>query len=340
MPVDDATGTRVSWSCVAWWPHSRRSEAFADALGANLHCIYYSRFQSRALAPFRYALQAIHTLWVLGKEHPVTVHVQNPPFVCGLVVYLYSLMAGAKFVLDHHSAAFAGVWDKVLPIQRFVARRALTNIVTSRHWAERIHDWKASAFVMSDPFLPLPPGQTFQTEPGFSIAFVCTFSPDEPYDEVLRAVSHLPDVHFYITGKPDPAILDRLGRLPSNVTLTRFLPDAQYIGLLRSVDAVMALTTRDHTLQLGGCEAVSAGKPLLTSDWPFLREVFPRGAVYTSNTSAGIRQAVIVMQREHVRLRSEMLRFREDARHGWQVQIDRLNELAVKSIHETGGERG
>ena len=39
----------------------------------------------------------------------------------------------------HHSTAFARVWDWALPIQKFLAQHAVTNIVTNQHWANLRH---------------------------------------------------------------------------------------------------------------------------------------------------------------------------------------------------------
>ena len=322
----------ISWSCVAWWPHSRRSEAFAKALGASLHCVHHIRTRSRFSVPIRYTLQAFHTLWILFKERPQAVHVQNPPIACSLVVYFFCRLCHAEFVLDHHSAAFAGVWDWALPIQRFVAQQAATNIVTNQYWADRIHAWDAPALIIGEPFLDLPEGEVLPKQPGFSVAFVSTFAPDEPLDQVLQAAPKLPAVHFYVTGDSKQSDHDRYEPLPPNVVLTGFLPDAQYIGFLRAVDGIMALTTRNHTLQLGGCEAVSVGQPLIVSDWPCLRDTFPKGTVYAANTSEGIRDAVLLLQQEHEALRQEMLLFRDEARKEWYARCSLLNELVACSL--------
>lgn len=323
---------RLSWVVIAWAPYSRRSEVFARALGGKLYRIHYLRFQSPPHAPVKYVLQAMSTLKVLFEERPQAVHVQNPPFVCGLVVYLYCCITGAQFVLDHHSAAFASNWDWALPVQKFLARRAVTNIVTNQHWADVVQSWGGHSLIMGDPFLALPLGDAYPVKPGFNIAFVSTFAPDEPLDAVLEAAGQLPEVHFYVTGDTKRKAESFFDALPANVTCTGFLPDAQYVGLLREVDAIMVLTTRNHTLQLGGCEAVALGQPLITSDWPFLRAFFPKGSIYVANKADGIRDGVSAMQEAHTRLQEEMRAFRESARQEWEVQFAQLQELVVQAI--------
>jgi glycosyltransferase involved in cell wall biosynthesis len=318
-----------SWVSVAWAPYSRRSEVFARSLGGTLHCIHYLRFQSPLYAPFKYVLQAFRTLQVLFGQRPQFIHVQNPPFLCGLVVSLYCRMTGAEFVLDHHSAAFAHAWDWALPVQRFLARRAVSNIVTNQHWADVIRSWHAHTLIMGDPLLELPAGEVYPVPTGFNIAFVSTFAPDEPLDAVLKAASQLPETHFYITGDQERKPRSFFDRLPANVTCTGFLPDCRYVGLLRAVDAVMVLTTRDHTLQLGGCEAVSIGQPLITSDWPFLRGFFSKGTIHVSNTADGIRAGITAMQRQQRRLKAEMAAFRDAKRREWDAQLAQLQELVT-----------
>jgi glycosyltransferase involved in cell wall biosynthesis len=140
----------------------------------------------------------------------------------------------------------------------------------------------------------------------------------------------LPDVHLYVTGDTSkPAAARFIADPPRNVTFTGFLdPNGQYLGLLRAVDAVMVLTTRNHTLQLGGCEAVAVGKPLMTSDWPYLRELFQKGAVYVGESAAGIREGIVALREQRERLTEEVLHLRRKGRHAWDERLGQL-ERAV-----------
>lgn len=327
----------VNWLAVSWAPYSRRSEMFARELNGELRCIHYLRFQYPLHAPVKYLLQSARTWQVLRRDRPGAVHVQTPPFICGLVVYLYGRLTGAPYVFEYHSAAFGRAWDWARPIQRFLARHAATNIVTNQHWADLMNEWGADAVVMLDPFLELPEGEPYPMGPGFNVAFVSTFAQDEPVDEVLEAARLLPDVQFYITGdtrKKPPAFFEAA---PPNVTFTGFLdPNGQYLGLLRGADAVMVLTTRDYTLQLGGCEAVAVGKPLITSDWPYLRQLFRGGTVFAPNTAGGIRDAVELARNRHAELAAEIAAFRAESRREWD---DRLGYLKRTVAEQAGGRR-
>jgi glycosyltransferase involved in cell wall biosynthesis len=308
------------------------SETFARELRGKLYCVHYLRFQYKPHAPFKYPLQALRTLQILFKERPAAVHVQNPPIVSGLVVYLYSRLSGAKFVLHYHSAAFGRDWSWSFPIQGFLARRAVANIVTNNHWAEVVRSWGAKALVMVDPFLDLPAGEPFAVKRGFSVAFVSTFAPDEPLDAVLQAAALLPQVHFYITGDTRKRPASFFAGAPANVTFTGFLdPNSQYPGLLRAADAIMVLTTRNHTLQLGGCEAVATGKPLVTSDWPYLREVFPKGTVYVSDSAESIRDGILAVQERYDELAREIVALRQESRREWDARLTQLQEMVARA---------
>jgi glycosyltransferase involved in cell wall biosynthesis len=321
----DGTRSRDGWAAIAWAPYSRRSEMFARELGGTLHCIHYLRFQSPLHAPFKYVLQAIHTLSVLFAKRPRAVHVQNPPFVCGLVVDLYCRLTGSRFVIEHHSAAFARTWDWARPLQRYAVRRAATNIVTSEHWADIVGSWKGRALVMHDPFLDLPEGKPYPVGPGPTVAFLGTFAPDEPLEAVLDAARSLPDVRFSITGDTRKLGADVRAGAPANVTFTGFLdPAGEYLGLLRAVNLAMVLTTRDHTLQLAGCEAISVGTPLVTSDWPYLRELFGAATVFVAPSGEAIARGVSEALRRRAELAGEIERFRAARRRDWDLRLAQL----------------
>jgi glycosyltransferase involved in cell wall biosynthesis len=317
-----------SWVMISWAPYSRMSQTFARELGGKLHCIHYLRFQSPLHAPFKYILMAVHTLVVLFRERPKAVHVQNPPFVAGLVVNIYCRLTRARFVLHYHSAVFDSIWDWALPFQKFIARKAVTNIVTNNHWADIVRSWGGHAIVMTDPFLELPKGEDFKVKKGYNVAFVSTFAHDEPLDAVLEAARTLPNINFYITGNKKKKPASFFENAPPNIEFTGFLdPDLEYPGLLRAVDAVMVLTTRNHTLQLGGCEAAALGKPLITSDWPYLKEVFPKGTVYVSASAESIIEGIRKAEKDHARLAEEIVQLREESQQDWTLKLTQLNQL-------------
>ncbi len=317
-----------TWLMISWAPYSRMSNTFAKELGGKLYCIHYLRFQYPPVAPIKYVLQAVRTLQVLFRERPCVIHVQNPPFISGMVVDFYCRLTRAKFVLHYHSAAFSKKWDWALPFQKMIARRAVTNIVTNQHWADIVNGWGGRVIVMTDPFLELPKGTVYPVSIGFNVAFVSTFADDEPTDAVMAAARAMPDIHFYITGDKRKKPASFFESAPTNVTFTGFLnPDTDYPGLLRSVDAVMVLTTRNHTLQLGGCEAAALKKPLITSDFPYLHEVFSRGTAFVSATPESIEEGIRAVQSEYDHFCQEISWLRSDKQQEWNLRLSQLKQL-------------
>jgi glycosyltransferase involved in cell wall biosynthesis len=316
------------WIMISWAPYSRMSQTFASELLGKLYCIHYLRFQTPIFAPVKYILMAIRTLIVLFKERPKAIHVQNPPFIAGLIVQFYCWLSGSRFVLHYHSAAFGKAWDWAIPLQKYIARKAGVNIVTNNHWADIVRSWGGRTLVMTDPFLELPVGEEFPVENKFNIAFVSTFAHDEPLAEVLCAAKELPDVNFYITGNKNRKPKSFFEKSPTNVTFTGFLdPYIEYPGLLRAVDAVMVLTTRDHTLQLGGCEAVAVGKPLITSNWQNLKDVFPKGTVYVSSSAESIIEGIKNIVINYARYLDEIKQLRGESQKEWSDKLLQLNTM-------------
>jgi len=291
-------------------------------------CLVSSLKRRYFLAPLRYLLQTVKTFSILIGEKPQLVFVQNPPIFATMVVYIYAKLWKARYVIDSHTGALLAPWWKwSLPIHAFLSRRAIITIVTNEHLKALVNSWRADAFIVGDIPTTFPHGKPFLLNGGFNIAVINTFSPDEPIEKILAAATTLPEVHFYVTGDPIRASRALLQSKPANVTFTGFLPDEDYFGLLRAVQAVMVLTTDDHTMQRGACEAVSLGKPIITSDWPVLKEYFDKGTIYTDNSVAEIRQAVQRMQNENEQLGNEILILKAERLEEWQFKQATLTEL-------------
>ncbi|MBI1879021.1 MAG: hypothetical protein HYR94_12520, partial [Chloroflexi bacterium] len=228
---------------IAWIAHNRRSQLIAEKFQMKLYLIH-SLKRRYFLAPLRYVLQTIKTIIILIRERPAVVFVQNPPVFAVLLVYLYAKLWSARYIIDAHTSALLAPWWRwSLPIHAFLSRRAVTTIVTNEHLEAMVKAWGADTFIIADIPTKFPQGKPFSLNGKFSLAVINTFSPDEPIGAVLQAAEVLPDVQFYITGDPIRAKKTFLQHHPDNVKFTGFLPDEEYLGLLRGVQAIMVLTT-------------------------------------------------------------------------------------------------
>ena len=313
---------------LAWQRYHRRTELLAQHLGATAHFVAYGQRGRLWQAPLRYPLQFIRSVWLLLRERPEAVLVQNPPIFSVLVVYLYALVTGARFAIDSHTGAFVSPrWRWSLRLHRFLSRRAVTTIVHNNDQAVLVREWQCPycviAYTPGDDTI----GEPYPLNGAFNVVVISSFSEDEPLDVIFAAARSLPDVMFYVTGNPDRARPKLLAQKPDNCQFTGFIPDAQFLGLLQGADAVIDLTTRDHTLLMGGFEAVAAGTPLITSDWPVLRDYFSLGTVHVSNTVEGIRDGVQQMRQHQEELQGEMALLREQLQDTWQHEFQQLRRV-------------
>jgi glycosyltransferase involved in cell wall biosynthesis len=313
------------WIFITWYPYCRRSDALGEQLGARSYLVHYLRFKAPLLAPFKYVLQSLRTAWILLRERPDGVLVANPPVVAPLLIWAGSLVLGYRFIVDAHSGAFQHLrWSWSLPLQRFLARRALTTIVTNESMARTVRGWGGETQLIQDLTLDLDPAGPATRQDRFHVVFICTYSVDEPVDEVVEAARSLPEVDFTFTGDPSYARRDFKDTLPANVRLTGFVPDSEYLALLRGADVILVLTRDDNTMQRGGYEAVALEKPLITSRWPLLQQVFASGTVHVDNSAKEIAAAVRKVREKREAFRSEMSAWRRSRAAVSGAQVDLL----------------
>jgi hypothetical protein len=303
---------------ISWAEHCSRSDHTARELGGTSHMVYWGRLGSRpATVWLKYFGQMLQTWWILIRERPQVVFVMSPPVFAPLSVWPYCVLSGRPFVIDAHTAAFLHPrWKYFQGLQHWISRQASTTIVTNEHLKAVLNAQGAHATIVQDVPVRFDAERSFPLKAAFNVAVICSFNPDEPTEEILAAAAQVPTVHFYLTG--DSKALKRQS-LPKNVTLTGFLSVAEYGALLRSVQVVMTLTTRDHTMLRGAWEAIYQATPVIVSDWPVLRTAFDLGAVHVDNTPESILRGILEMQQHYEQYRRGAISLREKKEHQWKV---------------------
>lgn len=176
-------------------------------------------------------------------------------------------------------------------------------------------------------------GEYYPMNGDFNVTVVNTFSSDEPLEQVLEAARGMEGIRLYVTGKTSRGASSILEHAPRNVEFTDFLSAEKYYALMRASHAVMCLTTRNHTMQRGACEALSMGKPIVTSHWPLLQEYFNKGTVHVDNTSSGIREGLYEMKSHYDRYLLGIRELQVSQQAEWQKKVGELAAL-VESVSE------
>lgn len=303
---------------ISWAANCSRSDHTARELGGVSHMVYWESLGSRPSTVWlKYVGQAVRTWRILASERPSSVFVMTPPVFAPLVVWLYCATHHCALVIDAHTAAFLHPrWRLFQGLQFWLCRRARTTIVHNDHLRALVESHGGRATVVPDIPVRFQNMEPYPLPPGFNVAVVCSFNPDEPTANIFAAAERLPDVHFHVTGSPKALHADLKAQLPPNVRLTGFLSTGAYASLISQADAVMTLTTRDHTMLRGAWEAIYQGTPVIVSNWNVLRDAFDAGAVHVDNTPGGIVGAVDTLRRDQARFRegARTLRLRKEQR--------------------------
>lgn len=312
------------------WEDHRRSQSLARALDAELVELAASLGRPR---PVRYALNLRDTVRALARRRPDTVICQLPSFVLAVLAVLLRPVFGYRLGLDAHNGGLALDGDAsgvMRGLAGWLQRRADFTIVHNDAVAAFVRHRGGTLVVLPDP-LPtiraLPPAELARP---FNLLFICTFRPDEPYLAVLEAARLVdPSVGIYVTGDPrgrvDP------GAWPDHVVFCGRVSWERYDQLLRSVNGVIDLTTRERCLVCGAYEAVAAGKPMILSRSATLESYFTRGAVFTDNRSDGspdsICRAISEVRARAAELEAEVAVLKQELEADWHAALQHL--LAV-----------
>lgn len=311
---------------ISWAENCSRSDNLARLLGGSSRMVYAGYLGSNYFTvALKYLVQMWMTWKLLWRERPRVVLVMVPPIFICVPAYLYCRLTGAGYLTDTHTAAFTMArWRPLLFLNAWFYRRALTNIVTNEHLASQVEKWRAPFVVIGDLPVQFPHVGEFPLNGRFTVTVVCSYNPDEPLDNIWEAARQLPEVDFYVTGKLKDAPARLLNSKPENMRFTDFLPLDQYAGLIKGCHAVMVLTTRDHTMQRGAYEALALGTPIITSDWPLLRQTFGKAALFVDNSPAGIVASVKRLQAAWPEYQAAVQQQREERLQIWRAREAQL----------------
>jgi L-malate glycosyltransferase len=321
------SGRRAEWVS---WHATRRTMELARVLGVPVRLISKGRLpglgRTLALARSLYHLATIRTRILI---------VQNPSLLLTSVACLLRPLKQYHLVQDLHSCFYGaferrkGIRDRVYwNLSRYCVRRADLTIVTNTFLGQVVERLGGRAFVLQDKFPDFGRPGRVALAGRQNIVLICTYSPDEPVEEVLRAARRISrDVVIYVTGRPPRKA--RSWKIPANVRLTGYLAESRYAEVLNSADLVLVLTTRAHTLLCGAYEGVALGKPLVMSDQKALRDYFKRGVVFTANDNQSIAASLEAALNDLERLQAEVADLKQELSVEWEPRVRNLEALLV-----------
>ena len=169
-------------------------------------------------------------------------------------------------------------------IALLLTRYAYLTIVTNDNLKYYIERRKGRAVVIRDPLpefdLKISKRARSPVNGKSKICIACVYmAADEPYLEAISGAVKLPGhVQVSITSRlPENLECDQ----PESITLTGFIDEKSYAGILASSHMVMLLTSREGCLNRGAYEAVALNKPMILADTAVIRSYFNKGVVYS-----------------------------------------------------------
>lgn len=318
---------RPGWVFIDWSAHCSRSENFSRRVGMK-----FLRRHRKHTGPLslltKYAYQFGATTWDLVRERPQVVWCMSPSTLTALPIWAYCKVTGAKFGIDAHTGAFEGTpWAKIRALQFFLSRQAEVTAVTNGHLQGLVEGAHGRTLIVPDVPTELSTPNRRDFGAGFHAVYVASYSSDEPIDIVIEAARLAPEVTVWLTGKPKGKAVELLASAPPNIRQLGFLSREDYLGALAGADVVVALTTRDHTMQRAAYEAIYLGTPVIVSDWPILRENFADGGLWVQNNPQALAVAFQDAASRRGDLRRAALQLRSAKLSRWRDNYERIIEL-------------
>lgn len=277
---------------VSWAPDHGRSRGLAAVLGAEtLFMPWASARRSFARTVLGWARSAVRT-WRCVRALPSgsVIVVMCPP-VWAVATSVVAAGRSRPVVIDAHSGTFNDpVWAWSHGLLRRLCGRARLLLVTNAEVASAVLPQTVPTLVVHDPLQPAGPTPVAPLPDAVRRPYVlcpAVGAPDEPVRELVAAAALLAG---------DPLVV-LTGRHPGvggpGLLTTGFVPRPTYEALVAGASAVIALTTREGTMQRAAYEAVEAGVPVVCSDTTVLRTALAGAATCCANEAAAIASAVL-----------------------------------------------
>ena len=317
---------RAVW--ISWENHRRTSE-LAKVLDVEL-----IQFESNRNRLIKYIQLSIKTLGALINKRPEIFIVQNPSIILAFLASVLKPLFRYKLIVDRHTNFLLNNNKYNYSNRLFILlsnislKKADLTIVTNQFLKEYVELKEGRSFVLPDKLPEMMNIPNEHDNINNIVTFICTYASDEPYGEVIQAAGFLdPHIKIYMTGNDKKIDPELFNNMPNNLIATGFLPEEEYEKLLKRSDIIMDFTALDHCMVCGAYEAVSLGKPLITSDTTALKNYFNKGTKHIQHTPSEICGAIMTIYKDYPRYYSEMGQLKAEIEMKWNEQFVKLRKL-------------
>jgi glycosyltransferase involved in cell wall biosynthesis len=314
---------------IAWTNFQRRAETLREVFGYRLFYVEGRHHQPLFKLIFDYPRQFFETCRIL-RGQATTVWVQSPPSFLLHIVFAYRLLScrRLKIIVDVHNAGLNRRWLS-FPFTLFLLNKAdvvivHNNAVKADALAKGVLPEKLCVLEDRVPRFVLGSSKPEKLYFRHTIVMPGSFREDEPIHQVIEAARIAPEFDFIITGENGRAIKGLLDDQPANVVFPGFLEENEFNELLLNASAILCLTSQDGIQLSAAIEALGAGKPMIVSDTPLLRQLFGGAGLFVKNTPQEIADVCreAIRQYDHYASATERLRHDPSRQARWSEQAN------------------
>lgn len=297
-PPENAPQSAPNAIFVTWMQFHGRSEGIARKLGI---AAWFSG-GGGGPEPIRDVRRWSQTLRVLRTQQPDAVIVMQPAVITLWCVLIYANRrrrhgAAVKVAGDLHSGVFNEPGNRLAKNHtlRLLKRHGLAIVTNETHArlarakqcpVQVLHNLIEVAHLDATPFensvLASVADRPFVLVP-------LAYAHDEPLADLLAAAGATPDLCWVFTGRAPRKIV---ATAPANVSFPGHVSNDDFFRACSQAAVVVAMTTEEDTMQNAAYEALSYGRPLVTSDTAVLSEYYAGAAAIVAPRAAEIADGV------------------------------------------------
>jgi len=329
---------------IVWGREVELSKHLLKDLDVPLKQIYIKKVGNLNLPIIlRYVIQGGKTLFILFKNKPEVVVVQNPPIFAAVVTWIYCIVFKAKLAIDSHTAAFLDKkWVYFHWLFKFIAKRAVLNTCHNYKNLKILEKWGVKPAMVVQFYNPVyninKLGQTMDDkrigkavkEALLPIMMVNRFANDDDWQTVLKTAKITPEATFFITGGISKNIKMIIKKAPDNVYFTGYLEHAEFMKLMWRCKVILAFTLRPDTILWSIREIMALRKPFVTTDSEVLRHYFREVALFTKSDPNELKEKILLASKSKLEIENKINDFLKKDRKRWAEEINKMKKCLEK----------